>query len=74
MPNFHNLVDKVASQLSEKSAGEVSFTNLDLRNAYSQICSNDFTSNNLTTVGEKIPGIYNFSFGFYGLGDLPNEF
>ena len=31
MPNIHKLVDDLASQVSHDSAGEVWFTNLDLR-------------------------------------------
>ena len=37
MPNIHKPLDKVASTLSEKPFGEVWFTKLDLKNAYSQL-------------------------------------
>ena len=37
MPNIHELVDNAAAQVSNDSTGEVWFTNLDLKNAYSQI-------------------------------------
>ena len=37
MPNIHELNDNVATQVSNDSTGEVWFTNLDLKNAYSQI-------------------------------------
>ena len=36
MPNTHELLDNVASQISNDSTGEVWFTKLDLKNAYSQ--------------------------------------
>ena len=37
MPNLHELIDNVALQISEKSNGRVWFSNLDLKNAYSQL-------------------------------------
>ena len=76
MPNIHELVDNVAAQISENSAGEVSFTNLDLKNAYSQLSLDNFTSSqcNFSLVGGDITGTYQFLTGFYGLGDMPNEF
>ena len=37
MPKIHELVDNVAAQISNNSAGEVWFTSLDLKNAYSQL-------------------------------------
>ena len=76
MPNIHELVDNVASQISNDSVGEVWFTNLDLRNAYSQLSTDNFTSSqcNFGLVGGDITGTYQFSTGFYGLADMPNEF
>ena len=76
MPNIHEVVDKVAAQISNDSVGEIGFTNLDLKKAYSQLVSDKFTSNqcNFSIVGGKITGAYQFLTGFYGLGDLPNEF
>ena len=76
MPNIHELVDDLASQISNDSAGEVWFTNLDLKNAYSQLSLDNFTSNqcNFSLVGGDITGTYQFLTGFYGLGDMPNEF
>ena len=51
------------------------FTNLDLKNAYSQLALDKFTSNqcNFSIVGGDITGTYRFLTGFYGLGDMPNE-
>ena len=37
MPNIHELIDNIALQLSSKGSGEVWFSNLDLKNAYSQL-------------------------------------
>ena len=52
------------------------FTNLDVKNAYSQLSLNNFTSSqcNFSLVGGDITGTYKFLTGFYGLGDMPNEF
>ena len=76
MPNTHELVDNVASQNSNDSAGEVWFTNLDLKNAYSQLSLDNFTSSQCTfsLVGGDITGTFQFLTGFHGLGDMPNEF
>ena len=76
MPNIHELVDNVAAQITNDSVGEVWFTNLDLKNAYSQLALDKFTSNqcNFSIVGGDITGTYQFLTGFYGLGDMPNEF
>ena len=69
-------MDNVAAQISNNSAGELWFTNLDLKNAYSQFSLDNFTSSqcNFTLVGGDITGTYQFLTGFYGLGDMPNEF
>ena len=44
MPNIHELIDNLALQISEKSNGRVWFSNLDLKNAYSQLKLCDQTS------------------------------
>ena len=66
MPNFHELVNNVASQISNNSAGEVWFTNLDLKNAYSQLSLDNFTSSqcNFSLVGGDITGSYQFLTSF----------
>ena len=76
MPNIHELVNIVAAQIASDSVGEVWFTNLDLKNAYSQLALDKFTSNqcNFRIVGGNITGNYQFLTGFYGLGDMHNEF
>ena len=76
MPNIHELVNNVAAQIANDSVGEVWFTNLDLEKAYSQLALDKFTSNqcNFSIVGGDITGTYQILTGFYGLGDMPNEF
>ena len=76
MPNIHELIDNVALQILEKSNGRDCFSNLNVRNAYSQVKLCDQTSKqcNFSIVGGKTTGTYQFLTGFYGLGDMPNEF
>ena len=76
MPNIHELIDNVDLQISEKSNGRVWFSNLDLKNAYSQLklCKQTSEQCNFIIVGGKTTGTYRFLTGFYGLGDMPNEF
>ena len=76
MPNIQELGDNVAAQTSNNSAGEIWFTNLDLKNAYSQLSLDNFTSSqcNFSLVSGDITGTYQFLTGFYGLGAMPNEF
>ena len=76
MPNIHELIDNVALQISEKPNGRVWFSNLDLKKAYSQLKLCDQTSKqcNFSIVGGEATGTYQFLTGFYGLGDMPNEF
>ena len=68
-------MDNVAAQISNNSAGEVWFTNLDLKNAYSQLSLDIVTSGqgNFSLVGGDITGTYQFLTGIYGLDDMPNE-
>ena len=76
MSNIHELIDNVALQISEKSNGRAWFSNLDLKNAYSQLklCEQTSKQCNFSIVGGEITGTYRFLTGFYGLGDMPNEF
>ena len=76
VPNIHELIDNVALQISEKSNGRVWFSNLDLKNAYSQLklCEQTRKQCNFSIVGGENTGTYQFLTGFYGLGDMPNEF
>ena len=76
MPNIHELIDNIALQLSSKESGEVCFSGLDLKNAYSQLQLCTYTSKecNFSIVGGETTGTYRFLTGFYGLLDTPNEF
>ena len=76
MSNIPELVDNVAAQIANDSVGEVWFTNLDLKKAYSPFALDEITSDqcNFSIVGGDITGTYQFLTGFYGLGDMPNEF
>ena len=76
MPNIHELINNVALQISEKSNGRLWFSNLDLKNAYSQLKLCEQTSKQciFRIVGGETTGTYQFLTGFYGLGNMPNEF
>ena len=77
MPIIHELIDNVALQFSEKPTGQVWFCNFDLiKNLYSQLklCKKTSKQCNFSIVGGKTTGTYRFLTGFYGLGDMPNEF
>ena len=62
--------------MSEKSVGDIWFTNSDLKNAYSQSNLDNLTSIqcNFSIFGENITETIQILTGFYGLGDVPNEF
>ena len=66
----------MALKISEKTNGQVWFSNLDLKNAYSQLKVCEKTSKQclFSIVGGKTTGTYLFLTGFYGLIDIPNEF
>ena len=61
MPNLDELVDNPAAQSSNDTVGEVWFTILDLKNAYSQLALDKFSSNqcNFSIVGGDILGTVN---------------
>ena len=44
MPSIHELVDNVAAQIANDCVEKVWFTNLYLKNAYSQLALDKFTS------------------------------
>ena len=75
MPNINELIDNIALQLSSKESGEVWFSSLDLKNAYSQLqlCTDTSKQCNFSILGGETTGTYRFLTGFYGLGDMPNE-
>ena len=76
MSNIHELIDKIALQFSNKNSGEVWFSNLDLKIAYSQLqlCTDTSKQCNFSIVGLETTGTYRFLTGIYGLGDMQNEF
>ena len=76
LPNIHELIDNIALQLSNRDSREVWFSNLDLKNAYSQLqlCTDTSKQCNFSIVGGETTVTYRFLTGFYGLGDMPNEF
>ena len=68
MPNIHELNDNVALQISEKSNGQVWFSNLELKKAYSQLKLCDQTSKqcNFSILGGETTGTYRFLTKTYG--------
>ena len=76
MPIIHELIDNIALQLSSKESGEVWFSSLELKNAYSQLqlCTDTSKQCNFSIVGGETTETYRFLIGFYGLGDMPNKF
>ena len=67
MPNIHGLIDNIALQLSSKESGEVWFSSLDLKNAYSQLqlCTDTSKQCNFSIVGGETTGTYRFLTGFF---------
>ena len=76
MPNIQELIDNVALHISEKSNGQTWFSNIDLKNAYSQFVLRNQTRKqcNFGIAGGKSHGTYRVLFEFYGFADMPNEF
>ena len=77
MQNIDCLMDNIAQSISESShEGEVLFSTIDLRYAYSQLPLDEATAKqcNFNIVGGQATGTYRFITGFYGLTDMPAEF
>ena len=76
MLNIHELIDNVALQISENPTGQVWFSNLDLKNAFSEFKLGKKTckQRNFSVVGDETTGAYRFLIGFYGMGDMLNNF
>ena len=76
MPNLFELIDNVAITISGHDERNIWFSSIDLKYAYSQIPLSKKASNqcNFNIVGGEVTGSYCFKTGFYGLGDMPNEF
>ena len=76
MPNLFELIDNVAVLISGHDENKIWFSSIDLKYEYSQIPLSKKASNqcNFNIVGRDVTGSYSFKIGFYGLGDMPNEF
>ena len=77
MQNIDCLMDNIAQSISESShEGEVLFSTIDLRYAYSQLPLDEATAKqcNFNIIGGQATGTYRFITGFYGLTDIPAEF
>ena len=76
MPNLLKLLDSAAQIITSDKIGDVWFTSLDLKYAFSQIPLSDEVSRhcNFNIVCGDQTGTYRFKTGFYGLTDMPKEF
>ena len=76
MPNLLELLDSAAQIITSDKVGDVWFTSLDLKYAFSQIPLIDEVSRqcNFNKVCGEQTGTYRFKTGFYGLTDMPKEF
>ena len=77
MHNIDCLMDSIAETITQSSVeGEVLFSTIDLRYAYSQLPLDDDTAKqcNFKIIGGQATGTYRFNTGFYGLTDMPAEF
>ena len=76
MPNLLELLDSAAQIIISDKIGDVWFTSLDLKYAFSQIPLSDEVSLhcNFNIVCGEQTGTYRFKTGFYGLTDMPKEF
>ena len=76
MPNLLELLDSAAQIITSDKLGDVWFTSLDLKYAFSQIpLSNEVSRHcNFNIVCGEQTGTYRFKTGFYGLTDMPKEF
>ena len=76
MPNLLELLDSAAQIITSDKLGDVWFTSLDLKYAFSQIPLSDEVSRhcNFNIVCGEQTGTYRFKTGFYGLTYMPKEF
>ena len=77
MHNLDCLMDNIAQTITQSSdEGQVLFSTIDLRYAYSQIPLDEDTLKqcNFNIIGGQATGTYRFNNGFYGLTDMPAEF
>ena len=73
---MNELVDNEALAISGNTNEPIYFSNIDLKYAYSVMALSEETRRqcNFSIVGGNFTGKYQFKTGFYGLGDMPNEF
>ena len=77
MHNIECLMDNIAQSITQSSnEGQLLFSTIDLRYAYSQLPLDEDTANqcNFNIIGGQATGTYRFNTGFYGLTDMPAEF
>ena len=77
MHNIDCLMDSIAQTITQASdEGEVQFSTIDLRYAYSQLPQDPETAKhcNFNIIGGQATGTYRFKTGFCGLTDMPAEF
>ena len=76
MPNLLEKLKVAAQIINTDTPGEVWFTSLDLKYAFSQLLLSDIVSShcNFSIVCGKSTGTYRFKTGFYGLTYMPKEF
>ena len=77
MHNIDCLMHSIAQTITQSSDdGEVLFSTIDLRYAYSQLPLDPETAKhcNFNLIGGQATGTYRFNTGFYGLTDMPAEF
>ena len=76
LPNVDEVLDGVSQIVTANTVGELYFTVLDLKYAYSQLKLTAETSKqcNFNIVGGQATGTYRFLTCFYGLEDKPAEF
>ena len=76
MPNLFELIDNVAVTISIRDEKKIWFSSIDLKYAYNQLPLSEKASNqcHFNIVGGDMTGSYHFKTGYYGLGDMPNEF
>ena len=70
------LIDSAAQTITKDTPGQVLFTSLDLKYAFSQLPLSELTSShcNFSILCGDATGTYRFKTGFYGLMDMPTEF
>ena len=76
MPNMHELIDSVAQIINKDVPGEVWFTSLDLKYAFSQLPLLSLVNNlcNFSILRGEATGTYLFKTGIFGFTDMPTEF